>query len=123
MPLTVLVVEDDDSIREMIGLSLASADHASVAAANGEEALRLLETLSPDLILLDLRMPVVDGVEFMRRYRESARRVPVVLLTAGRDRGDAGELGTAGVIEKPFDVDDLIATVERVAQGREPAAL
>ena len=122
-PLNVLVVEDDDSIREMIQLTLASADHLSVGAANGDEALRLLERLSPDMILLDLRMPVVDGIEFMRGYREMDGRAPVVLLTAGRDMADARELGAAGLIEKPFDVEALIATVEQVARGREPATL
>ena len=122
-PLRVLVVEDDDSIREMIHLALVAAGHFATGAVNGEEALELFASgIRPDVILLDLRMPVVDGVEFLRRYAAMGGQVPVVLLTAGRDLAEARGVGAAELVEKPFDLDVLLATIARSAKGEAAAA-
>jgi two-component system chemotaxis response regulator CheY len=113
---SVLVVEDDDSIREMIVLSLEDVGYSVLDARDGELAMDVLRNGSPDLLLVDLRMPLMDGFEFMRRYSESGGRAPIIVLSAARDVDLARhEIRAAAIIEKPFDLNELIATVERIA--------
>ena len=113
----ILVVDDDESISEFVGWVLSDEGHEVTVAPNGAAALRLLEELRPDVILLDMRMPVMDGWEFARAYHErEARRphVPLVVLTAAQDAArSAREIGADGYLGKPFDVADLLATVKR----------
>ena len=81
---TVLVVDDDESMREIVERTLRGAGYQVVTAANGNEGLRAVETLSPGLIVLDLMMPEMDGFEFLRRLKEDPRhcQLPVVVATA-----------------------------------------
>ena len=112
----VLVVEDDPSIREMVALALEDAGYGVSAAADGESAIALISKDRPDLLLVDLRMPLMDGFEFMRRYVGGGGRSPIIVLSAARDVDFARhQLTAAAVIEKPFDLNELIATVERIA--------
>lgn len=113
----VLVVEDDASIREIIGLALASAGHEPILASDGAAALALLGREEVDLVLLDVRMPGMDGAEFARRYRaETTEPAPIVVLTAARDVTLArAELGASRYLEKPFDLEELLATIDEVA--------
>ena len=112
----VLVVEDDDSIREMVTLSLQDAGYKVFDARDGELAMQLLDQATPDVLLVDLRMPLMDGFEFMRRYTERGGSAPVIVLSAARDVDFAHrEILAAAIIEKPFDLNDLLDTVERIA--------
>jgi len=108
---TVLVVDDDPDIRESIEELLRSDGLDAAVAANGEEALRVLDQRRIDVILLDLMMPVMDGRQMVEEMRRRNLQVPVVLLSAGRDlRRVSQELGLPAV-EKPFDLDELLARV------------
>lgn len=110
-PETVLVVDDDPDIRESIEELLRSDGLDAAVAANGEEALRVLGERRIGVILLDLMMPVMDGRQLVEEMRRRSMNVPVVLLSAGRDlRRVSQELGLPAV-EKPFDLDDLLAKV------------
>jgi DNA-binding response OmpR family regulator len=108
---TVLIVDDDPDIRDSIEELLRSDGLPSATAANGEEALRTLEAGPIGVILLDLMMPVMDGRQLVEEMRHRGIDVPVILLSAGRDlRKVAAELDLPA-IEKPFDLDDLLAKV------------
>jgi DNA-binding response OmpR family regulator len=111
----VLIVDDDESITEFVCWVLGDEGHDVVSAPNGAAALKLVEELRPDLILLDMRMPVMDGWQFAKAYRASGRDgVPIVVLTAARDAAQsARDIGADGYLGKPFNLDDLVATVKR----------
>ena len=114
---TVLVVDDDPDIRESIEELLRSDGLDAAVAANGEEALRVIDQRRIDVILLDLMMPVMDGRQMVEEMRRRNVRVPVVLLSAGRDlRRVSQELGLPAV-EKPFDLDELLARVRENLPG------
>jgi DNA-binding response OmpR family regulator len=83
----ILVVDDESNIREVVGLYLRRDGHSVVTAADGEEALKLYRQTQPDLVVLDLMLPKVSGLEVCRRI-QSDRRVPVVMLTARGEEED-----------------------------------
>ncbi len=109
----VLVVDDDESIRQIVHLFLSEEGYEVFEASNGEAALALLPVFRPDLILLDLRMPVMDGWEFARRYRLlPGPHAPIVACVAALDvTQDCAGLDPATILSKPFDLEDLLATV------------
>ena len=113
----ILVVEDDADIRDLVHAALAAQGHEVAAAPNGLAALDLAAAQPPDLILLDLHMPVCDGWEFARRYRElPPPHAPVVVMTATTHAGRrAREVQADGIIGKPFDLGSLVALVQRYA--------
>lgn len=118
MKKTILVVEDDLAIRESLIELLEQEGYASVAAANGQQALeQLRRPLAIDLILLDLMMPIMDGRIFLQRLRAehstTLRDVPVVLLTAAGDRATDVD-GVSTIIKKPIDVDHLLKTIAQI---------
>lgn len=114
----ILVAEDDDSIAELVRLALGDLGHEVVYAPNGLVALAALESQPLDLVLLDMRMPVMDGWTFAARSRERpGRRVPIVVMTAAADALQrAGEVGAEGVLSKPFSLKQLEDVVERYAR-------
>jgi DNA-binding response OmpR family regulator len=117
VPKRVLVVDDDARIREFISRALVLEGYSVETAADGELALEMLPNIQPELILLDMRMPNIDGKEFMRRYRQQDGIVhaPVIVLTAAHETVPAGELlHAAGYLPKPFDLDELLNIVERL---------
>jgi len=109
----ILVVEDDESIRDLVDLILSGAGYEVVTASDGEAALEVVGMAPPDLVLLDMRMPVMDGWEFARQYRAKPEpHAPIVVLTAARDAADrAAEIDADGYLGKPFDVDELLTLV------------
>ncbi len=123
----VLVVEDDPDLAGLLQMILADEGYAVETAANGAEALRNVAVRMPAVILLDMRMPVMNGWEFARafaaRYGHAA---PIVVVTAAEDaRARAEEIGADAWLAKPFDVDDVLRTVARFAGdagGAHPAA-
>src|SRR5262245_34864037 len=115
----VLVVDDDDSIREMIKLALSSEGYEVVTAPDGAAALALLPRMRPELVLLDMKMPLMDGWEFARRYHQLPDpKPPIVVLTAAQDAARrATEVGAADYLAKPFAIDQLLDLVHRYGSG------
>ncbi|MGN6303028.1 MAG: response regulator transcription factor [Angustibacter sp.] len=113
---TVLVVEDDRDIREVVRRYLERAGFAALTTASGTEALRLLEDAAVDLVVLDLGLPDVDGTEVLREAR-NGRRTPVVVLTARSgvdDRIRGLQLGADDYVAKPFSPTELVLRVSAV---------
>jgi len=117
-PKRVLVVDDEPSVAQVIVDALADEGYEVRWAANGREALAALGAWLPDLIVLDLMMPVMDGRAFRAAQRclsGAAAQVPVLVLSGMREaRATAEALNAAAVLTKPFDLDDLVATVGRL---------
>lgn len=113
-PKRTLVVDDDHDIAELVRLALTDEGYEVVVASNGSAALLAIETTPFDLILLDMRMPVMDGWEFARAYQaRPAPRPPIVVVTAARDAGErAAEIDADGYISKPFSLEELLDAVK-----------
>ncbi|HET7466294.1 MAG TPA: response regulator transcription factor [Candidatus Dormibacteraeota bacterium] len=118
----VLVVEDDEGIRDMLRYNLSSAGFAVQEASDGASGLRTARTSSPDLILLDLMLPGMSGLDFCRAVRKTSR-VPIIMLTARDSEVDkivGLELGADDYITKPFSVREVIARVNSVLRRAHP---
>lgn len=114
--LRVLVVDDEPSIRATVSAMLEIEGYDVAEASNGADALSVVERQAPDLILLDMRMPVLDGWGFAAELRRRGHRTPIVVMTAARDAARwATEIAASAFVAKPFGFDDLISAVE---QGR-----
>jgi two-component system, OmpR family, response regulator len=113
----VLVVEDELDIQDIIAASLRAAGFRVATAANGEEALHQLAALAPRVLLLDMRMPVLDGRGFVSQARERGLNLPPLILMAATTEDYAkqwvAEIGAVGVLAKPFELEELAATVQR----------
>jgi two-component system, chemotaxis family, chemotaxis protein CheY len=112
----VLVVDDDPDLREFLRLMLTSMGFEVTSAANGREALDVMEDHDPDLILLDMKMPIMNGWEFCRALEGRDARPPIVVLTAAPDpAARAAEARADGWLGKPFEYEELEATVRKFA--------
>ncbi len=124
----ILIVDDLAIVRDPIAACLESAGYRTACAGNGQEALQMLEKERPDLLLLDVSMPVMNGLELLAAIRPQARyaRLPVILLTAADDRArvvDAARLGGQDfVLKTSFSVDGLLARVAKHAPPSPKAA-
>ena len=115
----VLVVDDDASILDTVTSILSAEGFEVVSASGGEQALGLLTSWHPTLVLLDMRMPIMDGWAVARAMHESGSKVPIVVMTAAESAKKwADEIGAAGHLAKPFLLDELISCVERFSRGR-----
>ncbi len=115
----ILLVDDEPNIREVVSLYLRRDGHVVIAAADGEEALRLYQQTQPDLLVLDLMLPKVSGLEVCRQLGAVAtdRRVPMIMLTARGEEEDrivGLSLGADDYVVKPFSPRELAARVEAV---------
>jgi CheY-like chemotaxis protein len=111
----ILVVDDDATILVSVAELLELEGYAVATASNGAEALDLTRDLQPGLVLLDMRMPVLDGWGYARAVREDGLEPRIVIMTAAHDaRRWADEIGADGYIPKPFEADQLIKAVERL---------
>ena len=115
----ILVVDDDETIGELLEATLLDAGYDVAVAAGGAAALELAERFKPHLVLLDLRMPGVDGRGFVEAYRRGkGRKAPIAVVSALRDASAAAAtLGVQGVLEKPFELGELLNLVARLARG------
>src|SRR4051794_27478501 len=112
----VLVADDEPRITKLVSMALMEEGFRIVTARDGEEALRKTEEIRPDVVLLDIVMPDLDGIEVMRQLRER-RPVPVILLTAKGSTADKAkglDLGADDYVAKPFHPDELAARVRAV---------
>jgi two-component system chemotaxis response regulator CheY len=109
----ILVVDDDDSIRQIVSLFLEDEGFRVVTVPNGQAALDVVATYQPDIILLDLRMPVMDGYEFVRRYRSGPppHAAIVAFIAALKAEQERERIGAASLLEKPFDLEELLTAV------------
>lgn len=123
----ILIVEDDLDLSEMLNAYFTVQGYEISSAAWGEEAVRIAKEFDPDLIVLDIRLPDIDGYEVCRRVRTNRRtqNTPIIFLTEKRDRVDklAGlELGVVDYITKPFDIQELRLRVRNALRRAEQAA-
>ena len=118
----ILIVEDEPSIAEVVGLYLQRAGYQVIFARDGLEAQNKIESQSPDLIVMDLMLPIVDGFELTRWLRDQSN-VPIIMLTARRDEVDriAGlEMGADDYILKPFSPQEVVSRVRAVLRRTSP---
>jgi DNA-binding response OmpR family regulator len=111
---SILVVEDDDATREVVRLACAAQNHTVIEAATGSEGLTLATEQKPDLIVLDVNLPGMSGLDVCRRLRAEGARVPIIMLTAKTDTIDIVvglELGADDYVTKPFEVRELVARI------------
>ncbi len=113
----VLVVDDDPHLVDMAVVILEAFHYAVATASNGVEALDQIRRQPPDVVLLELMMPVMDGWTFLETCRTDGicSRVPIAVMSARDDLDKAMDLGARAVIRKPFDVAELLAIVEQVS--------
>ena len=119
-----LVVEDDPNIVDLIRSNLAVRGFDTVVSADGLRALRLLETEAPDIVLLDLMLPEVDGFELCRQIRERSAVAIIVVSARGgeRDKVTALNVGADDYMTKPFSIEELLARITATLRRTRPAA-
>lgn len=111
----ILVIEDEDAIRSLVRDTLEGEGYRVQAASSAEDAISMLDQVKPSLILLDLRLPGMDGFAFVTAYRERTKAsdlAPIILVSALRPREELPK-GVVGYLRKPFDLDDLLMHVGR----------
>ena len=117
--LLILIVEDDAPVRNLMTTTLKAHDYSYLTAANGESAIMEASSHNPDIILLDLGLPDIDGVEVIKKIRTWSN-VPIIVISArseDRDKIDALDAGADDYLTKPFSVEELLARL-RVTQRR-----
>lgn len=124
---TILVVEDEKEIRELLAHYLRKEGFAPILAADGETALSTVRKERPDLVLLDIMLPKADGLEVLRAIRSDAglARTPVVMLTAKGDETDRVvglELGADDYVQKPFSPREVVARIKAILRRSRPPA-
>ena len=113
----ILVVDDEDALRTVLSAELEGEGYQVTTAADGQEAINVLTSSVFDLILLDIKMPNVDGFEVLKFVKEKHPKTKVIMLTGFADLKNAIEskkLGAEDFVSKPYDLVDLLSTVERV---------
>ena len=114
----ILVVEDDPTLAATVAELLELEGYPVTTVTNGVEALQAVARRQPRLVLLDMRMPVLDGWGFARMAREAGYQLRIVIMSAAHDAHRwADEVGAAGHVAKPFEADELLAEISRVLQA------
>ena len=119
MSKTILTIDDSASVRQMVSMTLSAAGHTIIEAGDGAEGYTKAIAQPVHAVLTDLNMPVMNGIEFIRKYRQhpSSKGVPIILLTTESDeelKRQAKEAGATGWIVKPFKQDQLVAVIKKV---------
>lgn len=116
----ILIVDDSTTMRLLEQSAVEQLGHECAGhAANGAEALEKAATVSPDLILLDLRMPIMDGLTFVKAFRQRDRRTPIIVVTSESDKPrviEAFRLGVTDFIVKPFTPDTLARRIDNTTR-------
>jgi DNA-binding NtrC family response regulator len=114
---TILVVDDEEALRSVLSNELINEGYEVRTASDGDEAIAELDRTQFDLVLLDIKMPRVNGFEVLKHIKERPSRTKVVMLTGFADLKNAIEskkLGADDFVSKPYDLVDLLTTIERV---------
>ena len=116
---TILVVDDDEMNLKMARFLLEQKGYIVVTAVSGMECLTILRSKSVDLILLDIEMPVMNGIKTLEHIREEKKfmKIPVMFLTADASEDTvmkAGRIGVAGYVKKPYDPQELLERIEKI---------
>lgn len=117
----ILLVDDEDCVVRTAALLLESEGHSTVCVLNGNEAKQLIASQDFDLLLTDIRMTPVDGMELIRDVRKTKPDLPIIVVSAyGADKTqrEAADLGAAHYVQKPFKADDLIACIDDALQKK-----
>ena len=120
-PLRVLVVDDEPAIRRFLRTSLRAEGYDVIEEETGEAALTEIRRRAPDLIMLDLGLPGIDGLEIIRQLRGASSTVPIIVLTSRTDEAgkvEALDLGADDYVTKPFGVDELLARIRAALRHR-----
>lgn len=123
---TILVVDDDAHIREVARFALARAGHSVELATDGAAALARIESRVPDLVVLDVLMPELDGLALCRRLRTQSQRVPIVFLSSRTEEADRVlglDLGADDYLTKPFSPRELVARIAAVLRRTQPESV
>jgi len=120
---TVLIIEDNDKNMKLARDILRAKGYETLEAVTGEEGVKLAKEKSPDLVLMDIQLPGINGIEAFRRIRADAKtaRIPVVALTASVTPTDRSEISAAGFdafIGKPINLKEFVETVKRLLEGK-----
>ncbi len=122
MPTHILIVDDEPAVTDLLAYNLRKASYQVSTAADGREALRLAQEIRPDLILLDVMIPELDGLDVCRELRKTSR-VPVIMITARGEEVDrivGLELGADDYVCKPFSVRELMSRIKAVLRRSQP---
>jgi CheY-like chemotaxis protein len=116
-PPLILIVDDDSDLLEPVEQALVARGYRVAIAHNGEEALQRLTEVEPQMIVLDMQMPVMDGWQFARVFRERyGRKIPIAVATAAEDsKLRAAEIGANAALAKPFELERLYEVVSDIA--------
>jgi two-component system response regulator ArlR len=113
----VLLIDDEDRIVNFLALKLKISGYEVVCASDGEKGLELAKTTDPDIMLLDVIMPGIDGIEVLRRLRQFSDMPVIVLSAKERIYEEVMALGANGFMSKPFNPEDLLAKIKTVLQS------
>ncbi len=114
-----LAVDDSATMRNLVKIALEGAGFSVDTAENGQQALELARKNDYDIVISDINMPIMDGLQFLREFRSFNRRTPVLMLTTETEaakKEEAKRLGATGWIVKPFKPEDLVKVVRRVVR-------
>ncbi|MFY8032490.1 MAG: response regulator [Devosia sp.] len=119
MSKTILTIDDSASIRQMVAMTLRSAGHTVLEAVDGSHGYDQATTNTVHAVITDLNMPIMNGIEFIRKFRQhpASKGVPIILLTTESSddlKREAKEAGATGWIVKPFKQDQLLAVIKKV---------
>ncbi|TYR95933.1 response regulator, partial [Citrobacter freundii] len=118
----ILIVDDEDNVRRMLATAFSLQGHETHCASDGKAALSLFSEMQPDVVLMDIRMPEMDGIDALKVMRTQQPRIPVILMTAYAEVETAVEALRSGAFDyviKPFDLDELSMVIQRALQLQE----
>jgi two-component system OmpR family response regulator len=113
----ILIIDDEAGVRELLGDALKLAGYETATATDGMAAQTLLRTIKPDLLIVDINMPLMDGFEFVERIRSNGNNTPALMLSARGDRADITRgltLGADDYVTKPFGLEELVLRIKAI---------
>lgn len=124
-PIKILIVDDEAGVRDLLKDALKLAGFATEVASDGMNALTVLRTYSPDILIIDINMPLMDGFELVERLRKNGNEVPVLMLSARADRVDVTRgltLGADDYVVKPFGLEELVLRLKAILRRSQVSA-